>query len=47
MLKDLLAEVTLAGDAISQVPGYTRIAGTPVGRGLYTLLLPLVAFALF
>jgi sulfate permease, SulP family len=30
-----------------QVLGYTRIAGTPVVTGLYTLLLPLVAFAIF
>jgi MFS superfamily sulfate permease-like transporter len=32
---------------IPQVLGYTRIAGTPVVAGLYTVLLPLVAFALF
>jgi MFS superfamily sulfate permease-like transporter len=32
---------------IPQVLGYTRIAGTPVVTGLYTLLLPLVAFAAF
>ena len=30
---------------IPQALGYTRIAGTPVVTGLYTLLLPLVAFA--
>jgi MFS superfamily sulfate permease-like transporter len=29
------------------VLGYTRIAGTPIVTGLYTLLLPLVAFAIF
>jgi SulP family sulfate permease len=29
------------------VLGYTRIAGTPVVTGLYTVLLPLVAFAVF
>src|SRR5438552_6237675 len=32
---------------IPQVLGYTRIAGTPIVTGLYTLLLPLVAFAVF
>src|SRR5262245_50529585 len=32
---------------IPQVLGYTRIAGTPVITGLYTVLLPLVAFAVF
>jgi SulP family sulfate permease len=30
---------------IPQALGYTRIAGTPVVTGLYTLLLPVVAFA--
>jgi MFS superfamily sulfate permease-like transporter len=29
------------------VLGYTRIAGTPVVTGLYTVLLPLVGFAVF
>jgi len=32
---------------IPQVLGYTRIAGMPVVTGLYTLLLPLLAFAAF
>ncbi len=45
--KDSLAGVTLAAMNIPQVLGYTRIAGTPVVTGLYTLLLPLVAFASF
>ena len=44
---DVLAGVTLAAMNIPQAPGYTRIAGTPVVTGLYTLLLPLVAFAAF
>src|SRR5215471_10508237 len=43
--KDILAGVTLAAMNIPQALGYTRIAGTPVVTGLYTLLLPLVAFA--
>jgi sulfate permease, SulP family len=45
--KDLLAGVTLAAMNIPQALGYTRIVGTPVVTGLYTLLLPLVAFAVF
>jgi high affinity sulfate transporter 1 len=32
---------------IPQSLGYTKIAGTPVITGLYTLLLPLIAFAVF
>jgi len=32
---------------VPQALGYTKIAGTPVVTGLYTLLLPLVAFAAF
>jgi len=46
-LRDALAGVTLASMNVPQVLGYTRIAGTPVVTGLYTLLLPLVAFAVF
>ena len=45
--RDMIAGVTLAALCIPQVIGYTKIAGTPVVTGLYTLLLPLVAFALF
>jgi SulP family sulfate permease len=43
--RDALAALTLAAVNIPQVLGYTRIAGTPIVTGLYTLLLPLVAFA--
>ena len=46
-LRDALAGLTLASMNIPQVLGYTRIAGTPVVTGLYTVLLPLVAFAVF
>jgi sulfate permease, SulP family len=46
-LKDAFAGVTLASMNIPQVLGYTRIAGTPIVTGLYTVLLPLVAFAIF
>jgi SulP family sulfate permease len=44
-LRDALAGFTLAAMNIPQALGYTRIAGTPVVTGLYTLLLPVVAFA--
>jgi SulP family sulfate permease len=47
VVRDSLAGVTLASMNIPQVLGYTRIAGTPVVTGLYTVLLPLVAFATF
>ena len=46
-VRDALAGLTLASMNIPQVLGYTRIAGTPVVTGLYTVLLPLVAFAVF
>lgn len=44
---DVLAGLTLAAIAIPEVMGYTSISRTPVVTGLYTLLLPLVAFAVF
>src|SRR5215831_16470987 len=43
---DILAGVTLAALGIPEVMGYTKIAETPVVSGLYTLLLPVIAFAL-
>src|SRR4051794_26165030 len=43
--RDIVAGVTLAALAIPEVMGYTKIAGTPVITGLYTLLLPIIAFA--
>ncbi|WP_285288924.1 SulP family inorganic anion transporter [Alloacidobacterium dinghuense] len=46
-LRDGLAGFTLASMNIPQALGYTKIAGMPVVTGLYTLLLPLVAFATF
>jgi sulfate permease, SulP family len=46
-IRDALAGVALAAMNIPQVLGYTAIAGMPVVTGLYTLLLPLVAFAMF
>jgi SulP family sulfate permease len=45
-LRDLMAGVNLASINIPQVLGYARIAGMPVVTGLYTVLLPLVAFAI-
>jgi high affinity sulfate transporter 1 len=44
-VRDALAGFTLAAMNIPQALGYTKIAGMPVVTGLYTLLLPLVAFA--
>jgi high affinity sulfate transporter 1 len=45
--QDVVAGITLAALAIPEVMGYTKIAGTPVITGLYTILLPIVAFGLF
>jgi len=46
-LKDALAGFQLAAMNIPQALGYTKIAGTPVETGFYTLLLPPLAFAVF
>jgi high affinity sulfate transporter 1 len=46
-VSDVVAGLTLAAVAIPECMGYTKIAGTPVVTGLYTLLLPALAFALF
>ncbi len=40
------AGVTLAALAIPEVMGYATIAGMPVVTGLYTILLPLILFAI-
>jgi sulfate permease, SulP family len=45
--RDALAGFQLAAMNIPQALGYTRIAGMPVITGFYTLLLPLLAFAVF
>jgi MFS superfamily sulfate permease-like transporter len=42
----VLAGVTLSALAVPQALGYAKIAGMPVVTGLYTLLLPMAAFAL-
>jgi SulP family sulfate permease len=44
---EILAGVTLATLAVPEVMGYTKIAGTPVITGLYTLLVPMLLFAVF
>ena len=47
-MRDALAGFTLAAMNVPQALGYNgKIAGTPVITVLYTLLLPLVAFAAF
>jgi len=45
--RDALAGFQLAAMNIPQALGYTKIAGMPVITGFYTLLLPLLAFAVF
>jgi SulP family sulfate permease len=44
---EVIAGLTLAALAIPEVMGYTKIAGTPVVTGLYTMLIPAVLFVLF
>ena len=41
LTRDVVAGITLAALAIPEVMGYTRIAGTPVVTGLYTILIPI------
>ncbi|RII30403.1 MAG: sodium-independent anion transporter [Geobacter sp.] len=44
---DVIAGITLAALAIPEVMGYTKISGTPVITGLYTMLIPMLLFSLF
>ncbi|MCB1753146.1 MAG: SulP family inorganic anion transporter [Gammaproteobacteria bacterium] len=44
---EIIAGITLAALAIPEVMGYTKIAGTPVITGLYTMLIPMFLFAIF
>ena len=44
---DIVAGITLAALGIPEVMGYTKIIGTPVVTGLYTLFLPVVVFSVF
>jgi len=46
-LSEIIAGASLAAMNIPQAMGYARIAGTPVVTGLYTLLFPVIAFAIF
>ena len=41
---DIAAGIVLAALGIPEVMGYTKISGTPIATGLYTLLLPAIAF---
>src|ERR1700751_1535316 len=47
LVANLTAGISLAALTIPQAMGYAKIAGMPVITGLYTLLLPIVAFAAF
>ncbi len=44
---EIMAGLTLAALAVPEVMGYTKISGTPVITGLYTILIPTALFALF
>ena len=44
---EIIAGLTLAALAIPEVMGYTKISGTPVITGLYTILIPTFLFAFF
>ncbi|MEM6463111.1 MAG: SulP family inorganic anion transporter [Pseudomonadota bacterium] len=44
---EIIAGITLAALAIPEVMGYTKISGTPVITGLYTLLIPAALYAVF
>nr|WP_175801875.1 SulP family inorganic anion transporter [Burkholderia anthina] len=46
-IRDIFAGMSLASMDIPQVLGYARIAGMPAVTGLYTVFLPLIAFACF
>src|SRR4249919_4304479 len=43
---EVLAGFTLAAVGIPAVLGYAKIAGMPLVTGLYTMLLPLAAYAI-
>lgn len=47
VVRDAIAGLQLAAMNIPQALGYTKIAGTPIITGFYTLLLPLVGFTAF
>ena len=41
------ASTQIMGSGVPEVMGYTKISGTPVITGLYTMLIPTALFALF
>jgi sulfate permease, SulP family len=45
IVNDAIGGILLAAIGIPEVMGYTKISGTPIATGLYTLLLPAVIFA--
>jgi sulfate permease, SulP family len=47
IVPDIIAGLTLAALGMPQAMGYTKIIGTPVITGLYTLFIPVLVFALF
>jgi high affinity sulfate transporter 1 len=47
LFPDILAGITLAALGIPEVMGYSKIINLPVVTGLYTMLLPMLAFAIF
>ena len=44
---EIIAGITVAALAIPEVMGYTKISGTPVITGLYTILIPMALYAIF
>ncbi|HWQ48912.1 MAG TPA: SulP family inorganic anion transporter [Methanosarcina sp.] len=44
---EITAGITFAALAIPEVMGYTKIAGMPLVTGIYTILLPMIAFSIF
>ena len=44
---EIVGGLTLAALAIPEVMGYTKISGTPVITGLYTMLIPMALYAVF
>jgi SulP family sulfate permease len=47
LIPDILAGITLAALGIPEVMGYSKIIDLPLVTGLYTMLLPMIVFALF
>ncbi len=45
--KEIIAGISLACLAIPEVMGYTKISGTPVITGMYTILIPALLYAIF